>query len=172
MKATIASNILAFAALTAIFTTTVAAAAAMPAAIQRSYINPTDPVSCTVYYMPLGGILNVRGRVKPVNVLLNEDNRGYHAFKSPLTIYLAFTLDCPAEVSCIFEINYGIRQSSPFGGSRTLLDSVENATAVKCGPLTDFGGREFGNGSDVHTEENVRDRTVRPLKKDVTRKNN
>ena len=157
MKGKISSNFLAYAALASIFTINAITAAAMPPAGSGSNRNPTDSNKCTVYYMPPGNFFNIPGLVKPVEVPLDEDNRGYHAFDTPVTVMLAFAPDCPAEVTCLFEINNGVSKSGPFSGNRILQRPIKKVTAVECVPLTDFEGNEDGNGGDGSMEGEVRD---------------
>lgn len=132
---------LALAALAGIFTSTVtAAAAAMPAASQETNASAISSSKCTVYYILDVDPLNIRGRVRPVIVPLNENDRGKHDFRGQRTVVMAVAPDCPIDVFCTFKGNSD--RSSPFGRNHVLEGPVENVTSVECGPLVKFADED------------------------------
>lgn len=164
MKGLLTIKCLALAALAGIYTTTVtAAAAAMPAASQETDASSNSSSKCTIYYILSVDPLNIRGRVRPVIVPLNENDRGKHDFAGRRTVVMAVAPDCPIDVFCTFKGNSD--RSSPFGRNHVLEEPVVNITSVECGPLVKFADEDDGEievdkyGRDTEGESIFRQHT-------------
>ena len=142
MKGKLTTKRLVLAALVSIYATTVTAVAAMPATIQDTNANSNSSSKCTVYYMPSGNPLNIRGRVRPVVVPLNDNSRGKHDFDGQRTILLALAPDCPTDVFCTLNSDYS--RSNPFGGGHIMEVPIISVRGVECGPLAEFVDEENG----------------------------